>query len=108
MQGTENAHVDTSHGSGLQGKEHGVVGQEVRCLNVDITVRSQDGAHHTLHDFRIVGNGSAGHHLRQTFVALVCNEGRVVGTLRNQRAIHEIPVYQEGTLQGIYRTARQP
>ena len=40
--------------------------------------------------------------------SLLCNEGRVVGTLRNQRAIYEIPVYQEGTLQGIYRTTRQP
>ena len=59
------SHINTSHGSSLEGKEHGFMGQEIGCSYLHISCGGMDDTHQALHDFGVRSDGTAGNHLRQ-------------------------------------------
>ena len=63
MARTEQTDIYASHDGGLEGKEHRFVGQEIRCLDIDVATGSGDSPHIALHDFGIERSRSAGDNL---------------------------------------------
>ena len=104
---TDDTHVDTTQGGGLQREEHGVVGQEVRRLDIQVATGSKYGAHEALHDFRIGRRRAAGDNLCDAVVGDT-RQGWVVAAVGDERSVDEVPVDEERALQTVHHAARQP
>lgn len=95
------AHVDTCNGSCAHGEEHGVGGEKIGCLKINILAGFEQDAHIALHDVGPHGYRTARHDLCQTVVADGEGDGRIVGATVDECAVHKIPVDEERSLHGI-------
>ena len=95
------AYVDAAQRSGLQGEEHRLRGQEVGRLDVYVAARPEDYAHVSLHDLGVRGYGAGRHYLRYAGRLHAAVGLRVVLAAGDERAVHEVPVYEKRPLQAV-------
>ena len=92
------ADVHAGESSGAHGEEHGLGGQEVRRLHVDVALCLKQDAHVALHDVGPGRDGAARHHLCQAVVADFPRHRGIILAVCDKCAVDEIPVDEEGAL----------
>ena len=92
---------------GAHGEKNGFGGQEVGRLHVDIFLRLEQDAHVALHDVGPGRDRTTRHDLCDAVVANVGREFGIIGLIGDKRPSHEIPIYKEGTLNAVDRSAAQ-
>lgn len=97
--------VNPSQGCRSYGEQHRLGWQEVWGLHIYIVLRLEQDAHVALHDVWPRADRTARHDLNQAVVADREVYRWIILAIGYQRAIHEIPVYQEGSLDGIHTTS---
>ena len=87
----------------LQRKEDGLRRQEIGRLDIDIALGRQDDAQIALHNLGIRCQGRRRDGLEERAVSIFRRLG-IIALVTQLRAVHEIPVDEEGTLQGVDTT----
>ena len=100
--------INTSYGGSLQRHQDGLVGEEIRCLDVDVAMCPHDYAEQSLHDLWEWGDGGAGNYLCHTVVYATAVQGRIVFPIADKGTVNEIPIDEECPLQTIDSTTLKP
>ena len=99
------AHVDAGQGRCAHGEEHGLGGQEVGRLHIDILLGLEENAHVALHDVGPGRDRAGADHLGQQLASPLTWRGwqglGIIFPAGDERAIDEIPVDEESPLHGI-------